>query len=139
MKGFGLHKKAGGGEHADLESSREANVKMFDLLKNLTENIRSRFSIQTPVNLNGPEHSVSGVTLSTVQLAGQSFAQIQTNVKLASHEDSDLTNVVNPSSTTTKGVEHFHSFSHRKKDVQTVDEYIHSWAVIVRELVLSNV
>ena len=66
VKGFGLHKKAGGGEHADLESSREANVKMFDLLKNLTENIRSRFSFQTPVNLNGPEHSVSGVTLSTV-------------------------------------------------------------------------
>ena len=47
VKGFGLHKKAGGGEHADLESSREANVKMFDLLKNLTENIRSRFSFQT--------------------------------------------------------------------------------------------
>ena len=79
------------------------------------------------------EHSVSSVTLSTVQIAGKSFAQIEANVKLASHEDSDLTNIVNPSSTTTKGVEHFHSFSHRKKDVQTVDEYIHSWAVIVRE------
>ena len=74
--------------------------------------------------MNGPEHSVSGVTLSTVELAGKSFAQIQKNVKLSSHEDLDLTNEVNPSSTTTKGVEHFHSFSHRKKDNQTVDEYI---------------
>ena len=54
------------------------------------------------------EHSVSGVTLSTVQLAGQSFAQIQIQIKLASHENSDLTNFVNPSSTTTKGVEYFH-------------------------------
>ena len=133
VKGFGLHKKAGGRQPADLESSKEAHERMFEFLKKLTEDIRTRFSFQTPVNLNGPEHSVSGVTLSTVELAGKSFAQIQKNVKLSSHEGLDLTSKVNPSSTTTKGVEHFHSFSHRKKDVQTVDEYIKYWAVIVRE------
>ena len=133
VKGFGLHKKAGGKKAADLESSRRAHEKMFEFLKKLEENIRTRFSFQKPLHLNGPEHSVSGVTLSTVELAGKSFAQIQKNVKLSSPEDLDLTSKVNPSSTTTKGVEHFHSFSHRKKDVQTVDEYIKYWAVIVRE------
>ena len=44
---------------------------------------------------------------------------------------------MNPSCTTTKSVEHFHSLSHRKKTVQNVQEYTQSWAVIVREYVKS--
>ena len=40
---------------------------------------------------------------------------------------------VNPLSISTEAVEHFHSLSHRKCQVQTVREYIQSWAVIVRE------
>ena len=42
-------------------------------------------------------------------------------------------NKINPSSTTTKAVEHFHSLAHRKTMVQTVQEYIQSWPFIVRE------
>ena len=40
---------------------------------------------------------------------------------------------VNPLSISTEAVEHFHSLSHRKSQVQTVREYVQSWAVIVRE------
>ena len=36
--------------------------------------------------------------------------------------DGDLSDRVNPSSTTIKVVEHFHSLSHRKKTVQNVQE-----------------
>ena len=38
---------------------------------------------------------------------------------------------VDPISTTTEAVEHFHSLAHRKTQVQTVREYITSFAVIV--------
>ena len=36
--------------------------------------------------------------------------------------DGDLSDRVNPSSTTIKAVEHFHSLSHSKKTVQNVQE-----------------
>ena len=48
-------------------------------------------------------------------------------------KNEDLLEKVNPLSTTTEGVEHFHSLSHRKTQVQSVREYIQSWATIVRE------
>ena len=101
-------------------------------------NIKSSFLHQVPAKLKGPQHSVSAVTVSTVKLAAISFAQIVKNLKLVSVDDSDdLCNKVNPGSTTTKAVEHFHSLAHRKATVQTVHEYIHSWSVIVREMTKS--
>ena len=48
-------------------------------------------------------------------------------------KEEELLVKVNPLSTTTECVEHFHSLSHRKTPVQTVREYIQSWAMIVRE------
>ena len=101
------------------------------------DNIRSTFKYQVPAKLNGPQHSVSAVTVSTVKLAAKSFAQIAENLKHVSSEDDDLSSKVNPDSTTTKCVEHFHSLAHRKATVQTVHEYIHSWSVIVREMIKS--
>ena len=66
-------------------------------------------------------------------MAEKSFLQIKKNVHLASLEGSDFSDKINPNSTTTKSVEHFHSLAHRKSTVQTVHEYIQSWSVIVRE------
>ena len=130
VEGFGLHKKAGmGNNNADLDSCQAAHEKIGEYLDKLDEKIKLSFRYQIPAKLNGPQHSVSAVTCNTVKLAQRSFVQIKQNVKLASGEDYDLLS----SSTTTKAVEHFHSLAHRKKVVQTVQEYIQSWAVIVRE------
>ena len=107
---------------------------MGNYLEKVTENIKGNFECKLPAKLNGPEHSVSAVTLSTVKMAEQSFVQIRKNARLTSGE---VGNKVNPSSTTTKAVEHFHSLAHRKKCVQSVQEYIQSWPVIVREYVKS--
>ena len=62
------------------------------------------------------------VTVSTVKLAAKSFAQIAENLKHVSSEDDDLSNKVNPDSTTTKCVEHFHSLAHRKAVVDSDSE-----------------
>ena len=136
--GFGLHKKVGDfNENADLDSCRKAHEWMSDHLEKLTEKIKDSFIYQVPAKLNGPQHSVSAVTVGTVKMAARSFAQLKKNVELVSDDTNNLTVKVNPSSTTTKSVEHFHSLSHRKKTVQNVQEYVQSWAVIVREYVKS--
>ena len=53
-----------------------------EYLEKLVENIRASFQYQLPSKLNGPEHSVSAVTVSTVKLASRSFLQIRRRVAL---------------------------------------------------------
>ena len=101
-----------------------AHEHLGEYLEKLVENIRASFQYQLPSKLNGPEHSVSAVTVSTVKLASRSFLQINKNIELTAGEGSLLLNKINPSSTTTKAVEHFHSLAHRKTMVQTVQEYV---------------
>ena len=132
-----MHKKDGARSNADLESCRLAHDSIGDYLDKAVDNIRSTFKYKVPAKLNGPQHSVSAVTVSTVKLAAKSFAQIAENLKHVSSEDDDLSSKVNPDSTTTKCVEHFHRLAHIKGTVQTVHEYIHSWSVIVREMIKS--
>ena len=115
----------------------KAHERMSDHLEKLTEKIKNSFIFQVPAKLNGPQHSVSAVTVGTVKMATRSFAQLKKNVELVSDDTNNLLVKVNPSCTTTKSVEHFHSLSHRKKTVQNVQEYTQSWAVIVREYVKS--
>ena len=133
VEGFGLQKKAGQRQSiADLDSCRVAHEQLAAYLEKLVEKVKSSFHYQLPSKLNGPEHSVSAVTVSAVKLASRSFLRIKKNIELtAGGEGSTLLTKVNPSSTTTKGVEHFHSLAHRKTMVQTVQEYIQTWLVIV--------
>ena len=138
VRGFGLHKKNGErNAGADLDSCKSAHESIGDYLEKTIDNIRDSFKYQVPAKLNGPQHSVSAVTVSTVKLAAKSFAKISEDLKHVSSDGEDLSNKVNPDSTTTKAVEHFHSLAHRKAIVQTVHEYIQSWSVIVREMVKS--
>ena len=138
VKGFGLHKKDGErNTSANLDSCRIAHDFIGNYLERSVDNIRSSFLYQVPDKMNGPQHSVSAVTVNTVKLAAKSFAQIKENLKLVSGDGDDLSMIVNPGSTTTKAVEHFHSLAHRKDTVQTVHEYIYSWSIIVREMVKS--
>ena len=138
VKGFGLHKKDGErNTSANLDSCRIAHDFIGNYLERSVDNIRSSFLYQVPDKLNGPQHSVSAVTVNTVKLAAKSFAQIKENLKLVSGDGDDLSMIVNPGSTTTNAVEHFHSLAHRKDTVQTVHEYIYSWSIIVREMVKS--
>ena len=103
VEGFGLHKKAGKGNvDADLDSCQVAHNKMGIYLEKVTTKIKDSFKYQLPAKFNGPQHSVSAVTISTIKMAETSFLQIKKNLKLASTEDNDLTFRVNPSSTTTK-------------------------------------
>jgi len=138
VKGFGLHKKDGErNAAADLDSCIGAHNSIGKYLENSVTNIKCSFLYQVPDKLNGPQHSVSAVTVSTVKLAATSFAQIKENLKHVSVDGDDMSMKVNPGSTTTKAVEHFHSLAHRKDTVQTVHEYIYSWSIIVREMVKS--
>ena len=83
VEGFGLHKKAGQrNTDADLDSCGLAHEHLGEYLKKLVENIRASFQYQLPSKLNGPEHSVSAVTVSTVKLASRSFLQIRRRVAL---------------------------------------------------------
>jgi hypothetical protein len=138
VEGFGLHKKDGERNlSANLDSCRIAHEIIGNYLERSVDNIKGSFLYQVPDKLNGPQHSVSAVTVHTVKLAAKSFAQIKENLKHVSGDGDDLSMIVNPGSTTTKAVEHFHSLAHRKDTVQTVHEYIYSWSIIVREMVKS--
>ena len=82
VEGFGLHKKNVKGTSANLESAREAHVKLGEYIKACESNIRDKFSLQLPGKLNGPHHMISAVTKSTIELASESFKTIQDNVRL---------------------------------------------------------
>ena len=73
VHGFGLHKKDGARSNADLDSCRLAHESIGDYLDKAVDNIRSTFKYQVPAKLNGPQHSVSAVTVSKVKPAAKSF------------------------------------------------------------------
>ena len=78
-------------ENADLDSCRKAHEWMSDHLEKLTEKIKDSFIYQVPAKLNGPQHSVSAVTVGTVKMAARSFAQLKKNVELVSDDTTQTT------------------------------------------------
>ena len=82
VEGFGLHKKNKRGTSANLETAREAYVKMGEYIEDCETNIRENFILQLPAKLNGPQHMISAVTKSSIEMASESYQTIQDNIKL---------------------------------------------------------
>ena len=86
VRGFGLHKKNQEGSEASLESARDGYVQVSEYIAKSEANIREAFKLKLPNKLNGPEHSISAVTKSTINMAIESFKSIQENINLAEQQ-----------------------------------------------------
>ena len=89
VKGFGLHKKNEKVVKTDLEAARRSHQQVSRYLDRCGENIKSSFDLTVPAKLNGPQHSVSSVTQSTIKFAIDSFRDIQDNLILLSNVQAD--------------------------------------------------
>ena len=101
--------------HSDLQTF------MSSFFSNVQADENKSDNIEEDSDLVGEVHDASG---------GEGM---EVEVVADQHEVNGLLKRVNPISTTTESVEHFHSLAHRKSQVQTVWEYIRSYSVIVKE------
>ena len=121
-----LPAKFNGPQHS-VSAVTKGTVKMaIDSFEVIENNLKLMRNVQNQSNNSDRDESCDGVENEAIDIR-----------KLADKDDKEeqiqfLANV-NPISTTTEAVEHFHSLAHRKTQVQTVREYIGSFAVIVRE------
>ena len=86
VRGFGLHKKNQKGSEASLESARDGYIQVREFISKSEENVRETFKLKLPNKLNGPEHSISAVTKSTIIMAIESLKSIHENINLAENQ-----------------------------------------------------
>ena len=123
-KAFFIHKD----DRYELQTVKDAAniVTNFEsYLSTLTQNIKSRVNEKLPKHLNGPEGSVAGMTMKSVQSSGLNRLNEMT-------EDYSYRNV-NLLSSLTLDVEHFRSSTHFKSTVLSMQQYCCQFGSTVKE------
>ena len=126
-KAFSIHNK---GDRYELQTVKDAanTVNNFEsYLSTLTQNIRSKVNKKLSKHLNGPEVSVAGVTMKSVQLISSGLNRLNEITEDYSYRN------VNLLSCLTLNVEHFHSSTHFKSTVLSMQQYCRQFGSTVKE------
>ena len=116
-KAFSIHDKS---NRYELQTAKRAAniVNNFEShLSTLTQSLKSKVDKKLPKHLNGPEGSVVGVTMKSVQLISSSLNRLNEITEDYSYRN------VNLLSCLTLDVEHFHSSTHFKSTVLSMQQY----------------
>ena len=96
-------------------------------LSTLTQNIRSKVDKTLPKHVNGPEGNVAGVKMKSVQLISSGLNRLNEITEDYSYINVNLLSCFNIR------CEHFHSPTHFKSTVLSMQQYFGQFGSIVKE------
>ena len=96
-------------------------------LSTLTQDITSKMDKKLPKHLNSPEGSVAGVSMKSVQLIPSGLNKLNEITDDYSYRNINLLSCL------TLNVEHFHSSTHFKSTVLSMQQYCRQFGSVVKE------